>query len=115
VLDALRPPVHAPDRPPDLPPGVDLHVGSVDDPAAMRAALAGVDAVQHLAEGDLQQIASNQLEPWVSRHLVQVAMLATRVVERGEGVKPPHITTSGEQSFAQVTSDESGSTGDENA
>jgi dTDP-L-rhamnose 4-epimerase len=49
VLDALRPPVHAPDRRPDLPPGVDLHIGAVDDPAALRAALAGVDAVLHLA------------------------------------------------------------------
>lgn len=49
VLDALRPPVHAPESQPDLPPGVELLVGGVDDPAALRAALDGVDAVLHLA------------------------------------------------------------------
>jgi dTDP-L-rhamnose 4-epimerase len=49
VLDALRPPVHAPGKHPDLPEGVDVVAGSVDDPEAMRAALQGVDAVVHLA------------------------------------------------------------------
>jgi dTDP-L-rhamnose 4-epimerase len=49
VLDELRPPVHAPGRPPDLPAGVDVQVGPVHDRAALRRALKGVDAVLHMA------------------------------------------------------------------
>jgi dTDP-L-rhamnose 4-epimerase len=49
VLDALRPPVHAPGRRPDLPPEVEVQVGQVEDRAALRQALDGVDAVLHLA------------------------------------------------------------------
>jgi dTDP-L-rhamnose 4-epimerase len=49
VLDALRPPVHAPGKRPDLPNGVAIVEGSIDEPEAVRAALRGVDAVLHLA------------------------------------------------------------------
>src|SRR5919201_4732084 len=49
VLDALRPPVHAAGRAPDLPSEVDVVVGEVEDRAALRRALDGVDAVLHLA------------------------------------------------------------------
>jgi len=49
VLDALRPPVHAADRPPELPDGVELQVGSVEDRQALRAALDDIDGVLHLA------------------------------------------------------------------
>jgi dTDP-L-rhamnose 4-epimerase len=49
VLDALRPPVHAPGRSPDLPTGVELVAGEVEDRAVLRRALDGVDAVLHLA------------------------------------------------------------------
>jgi dTDP-L-rhamnose 4-epimerase len=49
VLDELRPPVHAPRRPPDLPPEVEVQVGQVQDRGALRRALEGVDAVLHMA------------------------------------------------------------------
>ena len=50
VLDALQPPVHQGGRWPDyLPAKVARQQGSVDDPAAWREALAGMDAVMHLA------------------------------------------------------------------
>ena len=45
ILDSLDPAVH-PDRPPGIP-GVPLLVGDVGDPAAVAAALAGVDVVVH--------------------------------------------------------------------
>jgi len=47
VLDSMEPGVHT--GPPRLPTGVDLVVADVRDPAAVRAALAGVDVVVHLA------------------------------------------------------------------
>lgn len=51
VLDSLHPQVHGRTRarPAHLSPEVDLHVGDVRDPAAVRRALAGIDAVYHLA------------------------------------------------------------------
>ena len=50
VLDALLPPVHhAAQVPPYVPADVELHVGDVRDRAAWERALAGVDAVFHLA------------------------------------------------------------------
>ena len=51
ALDSLVPQVHGEsrDRPDYLDPRVDLHVGDVRDPAAVAAALEGVDAVVHLA------------------------------------------------------------------
>ncbi len=51
VLDALLPQVHGPGgrRPGHLDPEVELQVGDVRDPAAVERALAGVDAVVHLA------------------------------------------------------------------
>jgi dTDP-L-rhamnose 4-epimerase len=48
VLDSLEPQVHG-DTPPDLPPGVELIVGSVGDAACADRALAGVDRIVHLA------------------------------------------------------------------
>src|SRR3954454_18353310 len=51
ALDNLAPQVHgATQAPPDyLSPDVELHVGDVRDPVAVRRALDGVDAVFHLA------------------------------------------------------------------
>jgi dTDP-L-rhamnose 4-epimerase len=51
VLDALVPPVHVPDRPPDYLPLPDLEFvqGDVRDRSAWERALPGVDAVFHLA------------------------------------------------------------------
>ena len=47
VFDSLDPGVHP--EPPELPAEVELVVADVRDPAAVRAALAGVDVVVHLA------------------------------------------------------------------
>jgi len=51
VLDALDPQVHGLSRqPPEyLDPGVELQIGDVGDPAAVRRALDGIDGVIHLA------------------------------------------------------------------
>ncbi|MCC7358281.1 MAG: NAD-dependent epimerase/dehydratase family protein [Anaerolineales bacterium] len=50
ILDALLPPVHpAGQAPPDLPREAELQVGDVRDRAAWERALAGMDAVFHLA------------------------------------------------------------------
>jgi dTDP-L-rhamnose 4-epimerase len=51
VLDALVPQVHGPDasRPAYLDPDVELIVGDVRDPLAVRRALCGIDAVYHFA------------------------------------------------------------------
>lgn len=51
ALDSLSPQVHGPEagRPRYLDPEVELLVGDVRDPAAVRRALIGVDAVVHLA------------------------------------------------------------------
>src|SRR4051794_27751859 len=51
ALDVLAPQVHGSEghRPAYLDPRVDLQVGDVRDPAAVRRALAGVDVVYHLA------------------------------------------------------------------
>jgi len=51
ALDNLSPQVHGPDatRPPYLAPEVELMVGDVRDPHAVRRALLGIDVVFHLA------------------------------------------------------------------
>ena len=51
ILDNLDPQVHGPERrpPPWLPPHAELQVGDMRDPAAVRRALDGVQAVYHLA------------------------------------------------------------------
>ena len=49
VLDALLPAAHAGGAAPALPAGAELVVGDVRDPATVRAALRGVDAVSHQA------------------------------------------------------------------
>jgi dTDP-L-rhamnose 4-epimerase len=51
ALDPLSPQVHGPDlkRPGYLDPDVELRVGDIRNPEAVRAALDGVDAVYHLA------------------------------------------------------------------
>ncbi len=51
VLDNLSPQVHGPERqrPDYLDPEIELIVGDVRDPKAVRQALKGVDAVYHLA------------------------------------------------------------------
>ena len=51
VLDSLSPQVHGPDleRPDYLADDVELHLGDVRDPEAVRKAVQGVDAVYHFA------------------------------------------------------------------
>ncbi len=99
VLDSLRPDVHADPRwkPPD---GVEFERGDVRDRAAVDRALAGVEAVLHLAAkvglgvdvGDLPDYASSndagtaELLAGMARAGVKRLTLASSMVVYGEGV-----------------------------
>jgi dTDP-L-rhamnose 4-epimerase len=99
VLDSLRTDVHGGPR--WTPPaGVDLHVADVRDRAALDTALAGVEAVLHLAAkvglgvdvGDLPDYASSndagtaELLAGMARAGVKRLTLASSMVVYGEGV-----------------------------
>ena len=99
VLDSLRADVHGGPR--WTPPaGVDLHVADVRDRAALDTALAGVEAVLHLAAkvglgvdvGDLPDYASSndagtaELLAGMARAGVKRLTLASSMVVYGEGV-----------------------------
>ncbi|HEY4892757.1 MAG TPA: NAD-dependent epimerase/dehydratase family protein, partial [Reyranella sp.] len=98
VLDSLRTDVHA-DRHWTPPAGVDLQVGDVRTTTAVDRALAGVDAVLHLAAkvglgvdvGDLPDYASSndvgtaELLAGMARAGVSRLTLASSMVVYGEG------------------------------
>jgi dTDP-L-rhamnose 4-epimerase len=109
VLDSLRPDVHPPDRPPELPAGSRLQVGDVRDAGAVARALDGVHVVVHLAAkvglgvdlGDLDDyVASNGLGTAVlvqamARAEVGRLVVASSMVVYGEGAYtcPEHGST----------------------
>ncbi|HEY9215498.1 MAG TPA: NAD-dependent epimerase/dehydratase family protein [Ancylobacter sp.] len=49
AMDSLRPDVHKSGKPWEVPPGVHCRIGDMRDPVALEEAMAGVDAVIHLA------------------------------------------------------------------
>jgi dTDP-L-rhamnose 4-epimerase len=109
VLDALLPQVHGGLRP-ELPAGAELVVGDVRDPATVRQALRGVDAVSHHAAmvgrgrnlADAPEFASHNdcgtavLIATMADVGVSQLLLASSVVVYGEGRH--HCPEHGEQS-----------------
>ncbi|MEO6704024.1 MAG: NAD-dependent epimerase/dehydratase family protein [Jatrophihabitantaceae bacterium] len=98
VLDSLRPDVHS--RPWSPPDGVQLLVGDVRDPAAVDRALAGIEAVVHLAAkvglgvdiADLPDYASSnclgtaELLAGMARAGTERLIVASSMVVYGEGL-----------------------------
>jgi dTDP-L-rhamnose 4-epimerase len=89
VLDSLDPQVHGPSasRARYLPDGVELIHASVSDGGAVDRALAGVDAVVHLAA----QVGVGQsmyaIVPYVEANCVGTAVLLDRLVNGGHAVR----------------------------
>ncbi|BDG07483.1 NAD-dependent epimerase/dehydratase family protein [Anaeromyxobacter paludicola] len=84
ALDALSPQVHGEDpaRPPWLAPEVELQVGDVRDPAAVRRALQGVDAVVHLAAAVGVGQSMYQVAHYTSVNGLGTAVLLEALIER---------------------------------
>jgi len=100
VLDSLRPDVHRDGRGWTPPSGVELQVADVRDPAACDRALAGMEAVVHLAAkvglgvdiADMPDYASSndagtgEVLAGLARHGVSRLTIASSMVVYGEGV-----------------------------
>lgn len=88
VLDALVPQVHGSSnegigtRPAYLASDVELQVGDVRDPHAMRRALQGVDAVFHLAAAVGVGQSMYQIEHYVATNALGTAVLLEALIER---------------------------------
>ncbi len=84
VLDDLTPQVHGPERrrPGYLDREVELQVGDVRDPATVRKALAGVDAVVHLAAAVGVGQSMYEIEHYVATNGVGTGVLLEALLER---------------------------------
>lgn len=84
ALDNLSPQVHGPQRarPSYLHPDVELVVGDVRDPDAVREALKGIDAVYHLAAAVGVGQSMYEIEAYTSVNNVGTAVLLEALVER---------------------------------
>jgi dTDP-L-rhamnose 4-epimerase len=84
ALDSLSPQVHGPDavRPGYLHPEVELLRGDVRDADAVRRALAGADAVYHLAAAVGVGQSMYEIEHYTSTNNVGTAVLLEALVER---------------------------------
>jgi dTDP-L-rhamnose 4-epimerase len=84
VLDSLEPQVHgAQGRAPEYAnPAAELRVGDVRDRTALRAALAGVDAVFHQAAAVGVAQSMYEIERYVSANALGAAVLLEELVER---------------------------------
>ncbi len=83
ALDSLSPQVHPDGKRPDyLDREVELMVGDVRDPAAMKKALAGVDAVYHLAAAVGVGQSMYAIEEYVSVNSIGTAVLLEALIER---------------------------------
>lgn len=83
VLDSLRPDVHR--TPWTPPPGVELQVGDVRDPAAVDLALAGVDGVVHLAAKVGLGVDLQDLPDYASSNDTGTATLVAGMARAGVG------------------------------
>jgi dTDP-L-rhamnose 4-epimerase len=84
VLDNLSPQVHGPGRrrPDYLEADVDLHVGDVRDPDAVRRALRGVDAVYHLVAAVGVGQSMYQIAEYTSINNLGTAVLLEALIEK---------------------------------
>jgi dTDP-L-rhamnose 4-epimerase len=84
ALDSLSPQVHGPSlkRPEYLDPAVELIVGDVRDPAAVRQALAGVDVVYHFAAMVGVGQSMYQIADYTSVNGLGTAVLLEALIER---------------------------------
>ncbi len=84
ALDSLSPQVHGPEgrRPAYLDPQVELQVGDVRDPEAVRRALQGVDAVVHLAAAVGVGQSMYEIERYVGVNDLGTAVLLQALIER---------------------------------
>jgi dTDP-L-rhamnose 4-epimerase len=84
VLDDLTPQVHGPERrvPDYLSREVELHVGDVRDPEAVRRALDGIDAVVHLAAAVGVGQSMYEVEHYVATNSVGTGVLLEALLER---------------------------------
>ncbi len=84
ALDSLSPQVHGPEpkRPGYLAAEVELHVGDVRDPEAVRRALAGVDAVVHLAAAVGVGQSMYEVDRYVSVNDLGTAVLLQALIQR---------------------------------
>src|SRR5512142_1010977 len=84
ALDSLSPQVHGPEgrRPAYLDPEVELQVGDVRDPEAVRRALQGVDAVVHLAAAVGVGQSMYEIERYVGVNDLGTAVLLQALIER---------------------------------
>src|SRR5512142_1315926 len=83
ALDSLSPQVHGPEgrRPAYLDPQVELQVGDVRDPEAVRRALQGVDAVVHLAAAVGVGQSMYEVERYVGVNDLGTAVLLQALIE----------------------------------
>ena len=84
ALDNLSPQVHGPGvtRPDYLSPGVELIVGDVRDPAAVRRALDGVDVVYHFAAMVGVGQSMYQVQDYTAVNGLGTAVLLEALIER---------------------------------
>jgi dTDP-L-rhamnose 4-epimerase len=82
VLDSLDPKVHRVGQPTSLHRDVDLHVGDVRDPSAVNAALAGVEAVIHLAAAVGLGQSAQAVENYTSVNAMGTAVLLEALTHR---------------------------------
>jgi dTDP-L-rhamnose 4-epimerase len=83
ALDVLTPQVHPEGRAPDyLDPEVELRVGDVRDPAAVRRALQGVDGVFHLAAAVGVGQSMYEIADYTSVNNLGTAVLLEALIER---------------------------------
>jgi dTDP-L-rhamnose 4-epimerase len=89
ALDNLSPQVHGPDRarPDYLSNDVELVVGDVRDPAAVRRALAGVDAVYHFASAVGVGQSMYAIADYTQQNNLGTAVLLEAVIERRESIR----------------------------
>jgi dTDP-L-rhamnose 4-epimerase len=103
ALDNLSPQVHGAaggaGRPAYLNPDVELHVGDVRDPAAVRRALDGVDAVYHFAAAVGVGQSMYEIARYTDVNNVGTAVLLESLVGRGRAGPPARLVVASSMSL----------------